>query len=122
MMNKISDNQTSVIRTDRGLSVAGTRITLYQIMDYLRAEWHPRLICQWLDLTEQQMSDVLNYIRTHQNKVEAEYQSVLREADESRRYWEEHNRERFETIASSHSDNDPVWLRIQSKKAELAMI
>ena len=48
-------HQTVVVRTDRGLSVAGTRITLYQIMDYLKADWPPKLISQWLDLTEKQL-------------------------------------------------------------------
>ena len=115
-------NQTTVIRTERGLSVSGTRLTLYHIMDYLKAGWHPELIRRWLDLTEQQMSDIMNYINMHQNEVEAEYQSVLNQAEEIRRYWEERNRERIEKIASSHSDNDPVWMKIQSRKAELAMI
>jgi len=119
---KPTNNQTTVVRTERGLSVSGTRITLYQIMDYLKAEWHPKLIRQWLDLTEQQISDVMNYISTHQNEVEAEYQSVLQQAEEIRKYWDERNRERFEKIASSHSDNDPIWMKIQSGKAELAMI
>lgn len=35
----MSDNngfQPTVVRTERGLSVAGTRITLYAIMDYQR--------------------------------------------------------------------------------------
>ncbi|MDM8525557.1 DUF433 domain-containing protein [Desulfococcaceae bacterium HSG8] len=120
-MSKITDSQTTVVRTERGLSVFGTRITLYQVMDYLKSGWHPELIRQWLDLTEQQINDVLNYINTHQNDVEAEYRSVLQEAEDIRRYWEECNRERFEKIASSHPEDDPVWLKIQSKKAELAM-
>ncbi len=119
----LTDNrQATVVRTDRGLSISGTRITLYHIMDYLRAEWHPKLIRRWLDLTEQQISDVMNYISTHRNEVEAEYQSVLQQSEEIRRYWNERNRERIEKIAFSHSDKDPVWMKIQSKKAELAMI
>ena len=33
--------QPTVVRTERGLSIAGTRITLYQIMDYLKAQQPP---------------------------------------------------------------------------------
>jgi hypothetical protein len=115
-------DQAAVVRTERGLSVFGTRITVYQIMDYLKAEWHPELIRRWLGLTEQQISGVLDYIRAHENEVQAEYRSVLQQAEEIRRYWEDCNRNRFEAIAASHADNDPVWAKIQSKKAELAMV
>ncbi len=121
-MTLVGNHQTTVVRTERGLSVFGTRITLYQIMDYLKAEWHPKLIRQWLELTEQQITDVIKYINIHKDEVESEYQSVLQQAEEIRKYWEEYNRERFEIIASSHSDKDPVWLKIQYRKAELAMI
>ena len=114
-------HQTVVVRTDRGLSVAGTRVTLYQIMDYLKADWPPKLISQWLDLTEKQLADVIAYINMHRNEVEIEYQSVLQQAEESRKYWEEFNKERFERIAASHSDNDPVWTKIRDRKTELGM-
>ena len=46
-MTLACNHQATVVRTERGLSVFGTRITLYQIMDYLKAEWHPKLIRQW---------------------------------------------------------------------------
>ena len=41
-----------VRRTDRGLCLAGRRVTLYLIMDYLKADWPPHLIRHWLDLSE----------------------------------------------------------------------
>ena len=119
----IANNKSSVVRTDRGLSVAGTRITLYQVMDYLKAEWTPKLIRQWLDMTEEQIADVMNYLNTHKTEFEAEYQMILQEAEENRRYWEEYNKERFAQIAASHSDRqDPVWEKIQARKAALGMI
>ncbi len=37
-------SQSAVIRTDRGLTIAGTRITLYTIMDYLKLDWPAKLI------------------------------------------------------------------------------
>jgi uncharacterized protein (DUF433 family) len=90
----------TVIRTERGLTIAGTRITLYLVMDYIKAEWPPRLIQHWLDLTDTQIADVLEYIENHREEVEAEYQTVLRQAEENRRYWEERNRERFAQVAA----------------------
>lgn len=91
---------TTVIRTGRGLTIAGTRITLYSVMDYVTADWPPELIKHWLNLTDKQITDVMDYIETHREEVEAEYQIVLREAEEIRKYWEERNRERFAQIAA----------------------
>ena len=44
------NGRPTVIRTGRGLTVSGTRITLYTILDYLHADWPPKLVQQWLDL------------------------------------------------------------------------
>jgi uncharacterized protein (DUF433 family) len=92
--------QQTVIRTERGLTIAGTRITLYDVMDYVTASWPPKLIQDWLNLTDQQIADVMEYIAQHPDEVEAEYRIVLQEAEEERRYWEERNRERFAQIAA----------------------
>ena len=111
--------QQTVIRTDRGLTIAGTRLTLYHILDYLKAEWTPKLIRQWLNLSEPQMADIMAYIAAHRDDVEAEYQEVLREAEECRQYWEAQNKERFAQIAAWHAAHpDPIWDKIQAKKRE----
>ncbi len=69
-------------------------------MDYLKADWPPRLVQNWLDITERQMANALHYIEGHQGEVEAEYQLVLEESKKNRQYWEEKNRERFVKIES----------------------
>lgn len=95
-----ADSQPAVIRTSRGLSIAGTRITLYDVMDYLTANWPPELVRDWFNLTDQQIADIMDYIETHRPEVEAEYQLVLQQAEEARRYWEARNQERFAHIAA----------------------
>ncbi len=80
---------TTIIRTERGLTVVGTRTTLYTILDYLHADWPPRLVQQWLDLSEQQMTDVLTYLATHGAEVEQEYQEVVAQAQTLRQYWDQ---------------------------------
>ena len=82
------NGQATVVRTSRGLSVAGTRITLYTILDYLHADWPPKLIQQWLDLSAAQMADVLDYLAQHREEVEREYQQVMQQAEQTRRYWD----------------------------------
>ena len=61
-MTTISDEQTAILRTERGLSIAGTRITLYDIMDYVTAQYPPKFIRGLFDLTEEQINAALAYI------------------------------------------------------------
>lgn len=95
-----SQEATGIARTERGLTIAGTRVTLYALLDYLRDGWPPHLIREWLDVTDGQLAAALDYIAHHQAEVEAEYQQVLQQADASRRYWEERNREHFARVAA----------------------
>jgi len=61
---------------------------LYTILEYLHADWPPKLIQQWLDLSEQQMADILDYLATHREEVEQEYEQVIRQAETVRHYWD----------------------------------
>jgi uncharacterized protein (DUF433 family) len=99
-MAAVSTTTPTVIRTERGLTIAGTRITLYDVMDYVTADWPPKLIRDRLNLTDQQITDVIDYIAAHRAEVEADYQDMLQEAQANRHYWEERNRERLAQIAA----------------------
>lgn len=90
----------TVVRTPGGLFIAGTRITLYDVMDYLAADWPPHLIRQWLNLTEHQITEVMQYIGTHRTELEAEYQQVVQQTEAIRQYWDERNRERLAHTAA----------------------
>lgn len=111
--------QSTITRTERGLVVAGTRITLYDIMAYVRAEWPPRLIQHWLDLSEPQMTAALDYIQMHHDEIEAEYEHVLQHAEANRQYWEARNRQRFEQIANlpPKPGYEAIYARLQARKA-----
>ena len=87
-----STSAPMVVRTERGLTIAGTRTTLYQVTDYLQAGWPHELIQGWLSLTAEQLAEAMEYISAHRSEFDQEYQQVLRHADENRRYWAERNR------------------------------
>ena len=110
-----------VIRTSRGLSVAGTRITLYQIMDFLKAGYPAALIRDRLNLSDEQIQGVMAYLETHRNEVEAEYEQALCEAEANQNYWAERNRERLREIkATSELDIPALRAKLQAaKKAKL---
>ena len=99
-MAPTSNEQSSIIRTERGLTIAGTRITLYDVMDYVTAQYPSKFIQGLFDLTEEQINIALAYIESHRPEVEAEYQQVLKEAEELRLYYEEQNRERVARSAA----------------------
>ncbi len=99
-MATTSKQESEIARTEWGLILKGTRITLYDVMDYLSAGYPANLIGEKLCLTEAQVNAALAYINTHQAEVEAEYREVLQLAEDNRRYWQERNRERFARIAA----------------------
>jgi len=113
--------QNTVVRTNRGLSVAGTRITLYDVMDYVTQDWPPELIQCWFNLTDRQLADIMNYIEKNRLKVEAEYQFVVQQAEDIRKYWENRNRERFAEIAAMphKPGKEGLWAKLEAQKAEL---
>jgi uncharacterized protein (DUF433 family) len=112
-----------ILRTERGLTIAGTRTTIYEVLDYLKADWPSHLIRHWLLLTQEQLDDALRYIDANRADVEAEYQLVLQEAEETRAYWEAYNRERRERIARTppRPGREALYELVQARKAELDM-
>jgi len=120
-MAKTNNSQTIVVRTSRGLTIAGTRITLYAIMDYLKLEWPAKLIRDRLNLTDEQIKGALDYIEAHREEVEAEYQLVLKQAEEIRQYWEDRNKERFVEIAAlpPKPGQEEIKAKIRARKKEL---
>lgn len=122
-MVSVSSGQLPIIRTERGLAIAGTRITLYDVMDHLAAGWTPKLILNWLPLTEEQLNAAISYIDSNRAEVEAEYQTVLQATQEMREYWEGKNRERLAQIATMppKSGQEEVYAKLQAWKAKLGL-
>jgi uncharacterized protein (DUF433 family) len=118
-----SNEQAIIIRTERGLTIAGTRITIYDVMDHLAAGWTPRLVRNWLPLTEEQLNAVLSHIDANRTEVEAEYQTVLQATQEMRKYWEDKNRERLSEIAKMppKPGQEEIHAKLQAWKAKLGL-
>jgi uncharacterized protein (DUF433 family) len=114
---------SEIIRTERGLSVGETRITLYDLMDYITHDWPTEEIRDlYPQLTDEQFNAAMDYIAAHREEVEAEYQIVLQQAAENRRYWEERNRERFAEIAAlpPRPGSEKIRAKLAEWKARLA--
>lgn len=113
---------SAVIRTGRGLTIAGTRITIYQILDYLKAVWSPDQIQYLHRLTDAQMAGTLAYIESHRAEVESEYELVVQRAEEVRAYWEGQNRAQpAETAATrARPDREELRANLQAWKKRLS--
>ncbi len=118
-MTRASNGQTAIIRTERGLTIAGTRITLYDVMDYVIAQYPLNFIRSLFDLSEEQINTALAYIEANRTEIEAEYQQVLKETEELRLYYEDQNRERIARIATLPPPPglEAAWEKLQAAKA-----
>ncbi len=118
-MTETDITKPTIVRTKRGLSVAGTRITLYQIMDYIKDNEPPEVIRDHFRLTIRQTSDIINYIHSHYKEVDTEYQRILKQAEENRKYWSERNKDRFARIAL-RPEHQKIRAELDEWKAKLA--
>ena len=120
-MNSISNGKAAIIRTERGLTIAGSRITLYDVMDYVTEQYPPKFIRAMLSLTDEQVKAALSYIDTHRAEVEAEYQTVLKETEELRKYYEEQNRDLIAHIAAKppRPGTEVIRAKLRAERAKL---
>lgn len=66
-----------IVETPRGPSLAGTRITVYSVMDYIKAGRSKYYIGQIMELTPEQVDAVFDYVEAHREVVEAAYERIL---------------------------------------------
>ncbi len=67
----------TIIDRGRGPEIAGTRITVYDILDYQQMGWHHTAIAATLRLSSAQVLAALQYIEDHQEEVMDQYQKIL---------------------------------------------
>lgn len=120
-MTLASKERSQIIRTERGLTIAGTRITLYQFMDYLNDAHSPQSFRNYFpQITDEQFDAAILYINGNRTEVEAEYQIVLKQGEENRQYWEDRNREHFADISliPSKPGKEALWEKLRVQKAK----
>lgn len=66
----------AIINRGRGPEIAGTRITVFDIWDYAKDNWHPDAIATTLRLSSAQVSAALDYVEQHREEVLAEYAKI----------------------------------------------
>ena len=84
----------SVIETGRGPCIAGTRITVFSVMDFLMSGQSRERIKQLLLISDDQLDAVLEYIDAHRSAVEKEYNEIVQRSEGRRAMYERIFRER----------------------------
>ena len=108
-----------IVRTERGLTISGSRTSIYDIIDFLKADYPPTLIRDTFNLTDAQIRAALSYIEEHQIEIEAEYQEILQTRKDIYQYWEERNRDRFinNTKTSRSPEKEALLTKLEAQKA-----
>jgi uncharacterized protein (DUF433 family) len=69
-----------IIDRGRGPEIKGTRITVYDVVDYVLEGWHPAQIATWFRLSSVQIEAAVAYFREHRIEVLREYVKILERA------------------------------------------
>lgn len=66
-----------IINRGRGPEIEGTRLTVYDIMDYLTIDWHHTAIAAWFRISSAEVQAAIRYIEEHKEEVTARYQAMV---------------------------------------------
>lgn len=71
----MNEQQAVIIDRGRGPEIAGTRITVFDILDY--DDWHHTRVAAMFRISSRQVLAARQYIDEHRDEVMAEYQRIL---------------------------------------------
>ena len=66
-----------IINRGRGPEIAGTRITVYDILDYTTKDWEQSAIADLFRLSLEQVAAAVDYIEAHEDELMPKYQEML---------------------------------------------
>jgi uncharacterized protein (DUF433 family) len=69
--------EAKIIKVGRTPRIAGSRITVYDVLDYHKTGWHRDEIATLFDISSRQVEAAIRYIEDHRDEVMAEYQEIL---------------------------------------------
>jgi len=117
-MDMISQSNAKAVitLTERGLTISGTRITLYDVMDYVKAQYPSKFIQGLFELTDEQINAALSYIEVNRDAAEAEYVQVVQETEELQVYYANQNRDRL--ISTAATGKEAAWKKLQKMRSQ----
>jgi uncharacterized protein (DUF433 family) len=70
-------SDAKIVNVDRNPRIAGTRITVYTILEYVQEGWRRDDIAFWLKLKKDQVEAAIQYIEEHKEAVMAKYEKIM---------------------------------------------
>jgi uncharacterized protein (DUF433 family) len=71
-----------IIDRGRGPELAGTRVTVYHIFEDLRCGYTKSEIAHNMDITEDDVQILIDYIHEHQSEVGAEFERIMKRVNQ----------------------------------------
>ncbi len=69
--------EAKIINRGRGPEIAGTRVTVYDILDYHKEGWHRDRIASLFRISSRQVDAAIRYIVEHRDEVMEAYGRIL---------------------------------------------
>jgi uncharacterized protein (DUF433 family) len=70
-------HDAKIVKTGRGPEIVGTRITVYDVLDYHKSGWNRDMIADTLELSSDQVDVAIRYIEEHRDEVTARYEKNM---------------------------------------------
>ncbi len=70
-------NDSMIVDADRNPRIAGTRISVYLVFEFVQAGWRPSDIAFWLSIRKDEVEAAIRYIEEHKEEVAAEYAKIM---------------------------------------------
>ncbi len=70
-------NEAKIVDVDRNPRIAGTRISVYLIFEFVQGGWRPDDIAFWFSLRRDEVDAAIRYIEDHKEAVTAEYAKIM---------------------------------------------
>jgi uncharacterized protein (DUF433 family) len=67
----------TIVDVGRNPRIAGTRISVYTILEFVQAGWRPQDIAFWLRLTKDQVDAAISYIEENREEVTAQFAKIM---------------------------------------------
>lgn len=75
--DKDSTMNATIVNRGDGPKIAGTRITVYAVLEYLLAGWDRASIAIWLGISTSQVEAVECYVSENREQVMADYEKIM---------------------------------------------
>jgi uncharacterized protein (DUF433 family) len=110
----------TIIRTERGLTIKGTRVTLYDILAHLEQNWSEEKVREWFGLKKEEMEDVLLFIADNREELEAEFAQILTNAENNRAFWEAIKKQKAGKLVEK-SEKKALYEKLKARQIELGI-